>query len=112
MNSTASIEFIIKLDKINRRIIISDNIFQLTKTEYSLFNLLYSKPGKVFSRNLIINSLWPDEHFVHGRTIDVNITRLRKKLGHWSKCIVTRSGYGYSIDEKELKYLMNQLKAV
>ena len=51
--------------------------------------------GRVFSRQELIDRVWPKDVLVLDRTVDVNITRLRKKIGRFSKCIVTRLGFGY-----------------
>ena len=71
----------------------------LTKKEFEVLVLLVSSPGKVFSREDILTSVWTDEVYVLDRTIDVNITRLRKKLGDFGKNIVTRLGYGYCFEQ-------------
>lgn len=70
-----------------------------TKTEYELLKLLLSERGRVFSRQQLIDRVWPSDVLVLDRTVDVNITRLRKKIGPYSKNIVTRLGYGYYFDE-------------
>jgi two-component system alkaline phosphatase synthesis response regulator PhoP len=71
----------------------------LTKKEFEVLVLLVSSPGKVFSREDILTRVWTDEVYVLDRTIDVNITRLRKKLGDFGKNIVTRLGYGYCFEQ-------------
>jgi two-component system phosphate regulon response regulator PhoB len=67
----------------------------LPKKEYEILCLLLSNPGKIFSREDILSKVWDNEVVVLDRTIDVNITRLRQKLGVYGKHIITRSGYGY-----------------
>ena len=67
----------------------------LTRTEFDLLALLLSHQGQVFSRQQLLDSVWPDDVIVTDRTVDVNITRLRKKLGAYAACIVTRPGFGY-----------------
>lgn len=69
-----------------------------TKTEFELLNLLLSERGRVFSRQELIERIWPKDVLVLDRTVDVNITRLRKKIGPFAKCIVTRLGFGYYFD--------------
>ncbi|MCD8202995.1 MAG: response regulator transcription factor [Prevotella sp.] len=69
-----------------------------TKTEFEILHLLLEEKGKVFSRQELIDRIWPKDVFVLDRTVDVNITRLRKKIGRFSKCIVTRLGFGYYFD--------------
>ena len=69
-----------------------------TKTEFELLHLLLNERGKVFSRQELINRVWPRDVMVLDRTVDVNITRLRKKVGPYAKYIVTRLGFGYYFD--------------
>ncbi len=69
-----------------------------TKTEVELLHLLLEERGRVFSRQELIDRIWPKDVLVLDRTVDVNITRLRKKIGRFSKCIVTRLGFGYYFD--------------
>lgn len=70
----------------------------LTKKEFEILLFLLQNKGRVFSREDILAHVWPDEVYVLDRTIDVNITRLRKKIGIYGKCIVTRLGYGYCFE--------------
>ena len=69
-----------------------------TKTEFELLHLLLEEKGRVFSRQELIDKVWPKDVLVLDRTVDVNITRLRKKIGRFAKCIVTRLGFGYYFD--------------
>ena len=69
-----------------------------TKTEFELLHLLPEERGRVFSRQELIDRVWPKDVLVLDRTVDVNITRLRKKIGPFAKCIVTRLGFGYYFD--------------
>ena len=66
----------------------------LTKKEFEILSLLLQNKGRVFSREDILAKVWQEEVYVLDRTIDVNITRLRKKIGEYGKYIVTRLGYG------------------
>ena len=70
----------------------------LTKLEYELLSLLLQHPGKVFSREDLLKYCWPHDVLVLDRTVDVNITRLRKKIGRYGKHIKTRVGYGYCFE--------------
>ena len=67
----------------------------LTKLEFELLVLFLQHTGKVFSRNDLLERCWPKDVYVLDRTVDVNITRLRKKIGRYGKRIKTRVGYGY-----------------
>ena len=67
----------------------------LTRTEFELLKLLLGNRGRVFSRQEVLDKVWPRDVVVTDRTVDVNITRMRKKIGRYSSCIVTRHGFGY-----------------
>lgn len=69
-----------------------------TKIEFELLRLLLEERGRVFSRQELIDRVWPKDVLVLDRTVDVNITRMRKKIGKFAKCIVTRLGFGYYFD--------------
>ena len=68
---------------------------KLTRKEFELLAYLISHRGKICSREQILSRVWSDEVVVLDRTIDVNITRLRSKIGAYGSFIVTRSGFGY-----------------
>lgn len=77
-----------------------DNVpLSLTKLEFELLQLFLQNPGKVFDRNTLISHCWPHDVYVLERTVDVNITRLRKKIGRYGKQIKTRMGYGYIFEK-------------
>lgn len=86
------------IDPNKKRAFIGQNELPLTKKEFEILSLLLSHPGQVFSREEILSKIWTDEVYVLDRTIDVNITRLRKKIGEYGKHIVTRLGYGYCFE--------------
>ena len=67
----------------------------LTKLEFEVLALLLSRPGQVFSREKILQTVWPSDTIVLDRTVDVNITRIRKKIGRYGECLRTKFGYGY-----------------
>ena len=70
-----------------------------TKLEFELLSFFLQHPGKVFSREDLLKCCWPHDVLVLDRTVDVNITRLRKKLGPYGKQIKTRVGYGYCFEK-------------
>ncbi len=72
---------------------------QMTKKEFEILALLLENRNVIFSRQDILSRVWDDEVVVVDRTIDVFITRLRKKIGDYGKHIVTRLGYGYGFYE-------------
>lgn len=71
----------------------------LTKTEFELLALLLKHRGQVFSRQQIFDAVWPEDVVVSDRTVDVNVTRLRKKIGRYGNCIVSRQGFGYIFEK-------------
>lgn len=87
---------VMNLDK--KTVTIDGEDVPFTKTEFELLHLLLSERGRVFSREQLIGRVWPKDVLVLDRTVDVNITRLRKKIGRFAKCIVTRLGFGYYFD--------------
>lgn len=86
------------LDIIKKKVSIDGTEVPLTKKEFEILFLLLQNKGRVFSREDILGRIWSEEVYVLDRTIDVNITRLRKKIGIYGKCIVTRLGYGYCFE--------------
>lgn len=68
---------------------------RLPKKEFEILKTLVSHPGKIFSREELLSEVWPDEVVVLDRVVDVNITRIRRKIGGYGSHIITRSGYGY-----------------
>ena len=86
------------LDITKKKVSIEDKEISLTKKEFEILFLLLQNKGRVFSREDILGKIWSDEVYVLDRTIDVNITRLRKKIGIYGKKIVTRLGYGYCFE--------------
>lgn len=88
----------LELNLDNKTVSIDGEQVAFTKTEFELLHTLLEEKGRVFSRQELINRIWPSDVLVLDRTVDVNITRLRKKIGRFSKCIVTRLGFGYFFD--------------
>lgn len=88
---------ILNLD--SKKCIIDGKEITFSKLEFELLALLLSKPGQVFSRERIISTVWPEKTIVLDRTVDVNITRIRKKIGKYGQCIRTRFGYGYIFEK-------------
>lgn len=76
---------------------LNDEEIQLPKKEFELIELLASRPGKVFTRDQILSTVWGDETIVGERTIDVHIRKLREKLG--DSYIRTIKGVGYTFSE-------------
>ena len=79
---------------------VDGNPVNLTPTEFELLHLLLANHGKVLSRQQLMDTIWAGV-IVTDRTINVNITRLRKKLGAYAQNIVSRTGYGYVFEEQD-----------
>lgn len=77
------------------RCIVDGEDVKLARKEFELLSYLMSHRGKICSREQILSRIWSDEVVVLDRTIDVNIARLRSKIGKYGSYIVTRSGFGY-----------------
>ena len=88
----------LRLDLLKHKCYIDGQEVQLTKKEMEIMVLFLRNSGRVLSREEILHNVWSDEVVVLDRTIDVNITSLRKKIGEYGKFIVTRQGYGYGFD--------------
>lgn len=85
----------LELDTLKKRLIINDEKIDLTKKEYEILKLLLENQSKVFSREDILSTVWGNDVIVTDRTVDVNITRLRSKLGIFGQNLKNKSGYGY-----------------
>ncbi len=83
---------------INKTICIDGQPVAVTRTEFELLKLLLEYRGQVFSRQQLLDSVWPKDVIVTERTVDVNVARLRKKLGRYGACLVSRTGFGYMFD--------------
>ena len=85
----------LKLDLEFKRCTVDGEEVKLARKEFELLGYLVLHRGKICSREQILSRVWSDEVVVLDRTIDVNITRLRSKIGVYGSYIVTRSGFGY-----------------
>lgn len=85
----------LSLNTASKVVTMDDEVLPLTKLEFSLLMLFLENPGRVFSREELLTRCWPEEVYVLGRTVDVSINRLRKKIGGYGQHIKTRIGYGY-----------------
>ena len=83
----------------NRTCTVDGTEVKMPKKEFEILLKLISNSGQVFTRTDLLNEIWPDEVVVLDRVVDVNITRIRQKIGIYGKNIVTRSGYGYGFIE-------------
>ena len=83
------------VDTIGKTVQVDGTAVALTRTEFDLLCLLLSHRGQVFSRQQIFDQVWPDDVVVSDRAVDVNIARMRKKIGRYSQYVVSRQGFGY-----------------
>lgn len=88
----------IGVDTIKKRVVIKNNRTDLTKKEYEILKLLLENQNRIFSREEILNLVWGKKVIVTDRTVDVNITRLRTKLGEYSRYLKNKTGFGYYIE--------------
>ncbi|MBO7367856.1 MAG: response regulator transcription factor [Paludibacteraceae bacterium] len=88
------------LNMSNKTATIDSNEINLTKKEFELLALFLKKKDTVFTREQLIEAVWNGDSEMSDRTIDVNITRLRKKIEPYNKHLVTRQGYGYYFSSK------------
>lgn len=89
----------LQLDLEFKRCIVDGVEVKLVKKEFELLVYLITNRGKILSREQILSHVWSDEVVVLNRTIDVNITRVRSKIGKYGSYIVTRSGFGYGFHD-------------
>lgn len=90
----------LRIDRNDKEVYIDNELVALTRTEYDILLFFLTHRNRIYSREELIKNVWGDDVVVTGRTIDTNITRLRKKLGDYDKYIVTRQGFGYGFKEK------------
>lgn len=83
------------IDFDTKEVLVGKELILFTKTEFELLSFLVKNQERIFSREEIINHIWEETPYITERTVDVHITRLRKKLGNYSSLISNRSGYGY-----------------
>lgn len=86
------------VDKLLMRCTVDNEEVKLAKKEFELLAFLISHRGRIYSREEILERVWKGETIVLDRTIDVNVTRLRQKIGKYGKYIITRSGFGYGFN--------------
>ena len=87
-----------ELDLNRKSLTIDSQNILLTRKEFEILNMLISSKGKYLSRQEILDRIWSDDVIVTERNVDVNIARLRKKIGTYGNCIKGRSGYGYCFE--------------
>ncbi len=89
----------LRIDRNEKECYLNGTPITLTKTEFEILLFFLTHRNRIYSREEIINEVWPNDVVVSNRTIDTNITRLRKKIGEYEKNIMTRIGFGYGFKE-------------
>lgn len=90
----------LEIDLEKKIVHVNEEAVELTHKEFNILVLLVQNPGKIYTRTDILDKAWSDNSIVLDRTVDVHITRLRKKIGEYGKYIISRTGYGYSFSQK------------
>ena len=90
----------LELDLGKRECRIDGTDVSFTKKEFDILKMLLNTPDKIFSREEILDEVWDDDVYVVDRTIDVNINRLRKKMGVYGNNIITKQGCGYGFKKE------------
>jgi two-component system, OmpR family, alkaline phosphatase synthesis response regulator PhoP len=78
-----------------KRLIIGNKKIELTRKEFDIISLLAKSPGRIYSREEILRRIWESDVIVNDRTVDVNITRLRRKMEDYGNYIHNKAGFGY-----------------
>ena len=86
-----------------KRVHIEEKLVELTRKEFDILVMLMQQKNHYFSREEILARIWSDDVIVTSRNVDVNIARLRKKIGKYGKCIHGRTGYGYCFKENDTR---------
>ena len=92
----------IELDRVKKRVSRAGRDVDLGPTEFRLLEFLMERPGRVFTREQLLDGVWGNEVYIDERTVDVHVGRLRKALnrGRDGDPIRTVRGSGYSIDDR------------
>jgi len=85
----------LSIDLETKRLIIGSKKIELTRKEYEIISLLATTPGRIFSREEILRRIWESDVIVTDRTVDVNMTRIRRKMEEYGTYIRNKPGFGY-----------------
>lgn len=83
------------VETVGKKCLVDGREVQLPKKEFEILQKLLGNIGRVFTREELLREIWPDDVTVVDRVVDVNIARIRHKIGQYGKFIKSRSGYGY-----------------
>ncbi|WP_297098042.1 response regulator transcription factor [uncultured Draconibacterium sp.] len=89
----------LEVDANSKTVQIDDEPISLTRKEFEIITLLLKHQGQYIGRNEILDRVWNDDVIVTERNVDVNIARLRKKIGKYGQYIKGKSGYGYAFKQ-------------
>jgi len=89
----------IELDLERKRLVAEGELIDFTKKEFEIISLLIQNPGRIYSREDILNLIWAKDVIVTNRTVDVNIARIRTKLGKHGAYLKNKTGYGYYFEQ-------------
>ncbi len=102
-NEQAVVRFLcfddLKINTETKIVHIDDSEVKLTRKEFDILVLLLANKGKFITRQEILTRIWSNDVIVTDRNVDVNIARMRKKIGKYGQNIINRTGYGYSFNE-------------
>ena len=88
----------VRIERHSQSVYVDDRIIKLTPREYNLLLLLCGNPGRVFTRDELLNSAWGSSFEGGDRTVDTHVKSLREKLRPFHDCIKTVWGYGYKFE--------------
>jgi phosphate regulon transcriptional regulator PhoB len=88
----------LELDRVKHQVVLKGKAVELTAKEFELLDYLLTHPGRVLSRDVLLNNVWGYDYFGTTRTVDVHVRRLREKLGSYAKHVQTVKGYGYQFE--------------
>lgn len=91
----------LRIDRNDKECYVDGEPITLTRTEFDILLFFLTHCNRIHSREEIMKNVWGDDVVVSERTINTNITRLRKKLGKYDKYIITRQGFGYGFKERD-----------
>ena len=91
----------LRIDRNDKECYVDGEPITLTRREFDILLFFLTHCNRIHSREEIMKNVWGDDVVVSERTIDTNITRLRKKLGKYDKYIITRQGFGYGFKERD-----------
>ncbi len=90
----------ISVDPARHHVMVGGKAVRLTSVEFKLLSMLMRRPGRVQSRDRLLNEVWGYESLIDTRTVDTHVRRLREKLGKAADAIETVRGFGYRLREK------------